>query len=205
MFTNIIPKGTKKVLGNLKKSTVFDNFYLSGGTGLALQIGHRESEDLDFFSEKDFKPTLLQKELAKIGHLENVQIDKGTLNCFVVNVQIQFLHYPYKLLEEKIEWEGIFVSSILDIACTKLLTISSRGSRKDFIDLYFLLQIYTLPHLFEKLEEKYANINYDKLHILKSLIYFEEADSQPSPRMHKAVNWETIKKEIKKVDKDFKL
>src|SRR3990167_3080194 len=114
MFTNTLPASTKKVLFSLKKTSTVQDFYLSGGTGLALQIGHRESEDLDFFSQKDFNSELLQKEFANISHLENVQIDKGTLNCFVDNVQIQFLHYPYKLLEEKIDWEGIAVSSVLD-------------------------------------------------------------------------------------------
>ncbi len=205
MFTNILLTDTKKVLNNFKKTNAQQDFYLSGGTGLALQIGHRESQDLDFFSEKDFDPELLQAELAKISHLENIQLDKGTLNCFIDNVKIQFLHYPYKLLEEKIEWEGIHISSMLDIACTKLLTISSRGSKKDFIDLYFLLQIYSLTFLFEKLEEKYTNSNYDKLHILKSLIYFEDADEQPTPRMYKEVSWEVVKKEIKKAVKDFKI
>lgn len=205
MFTNILLTDTKKVLRGLKKTNIAQDFYLSGGTGLALQIGHRESQDLDFFSEKDFEAELLQEELAKTGHLESIQLDKGTLNCFIDNVKIQFLHYPYKLLEEKIEWEGILVSSMLDIACTKLLTISSRGSKKDFIDLYFLLQIYSLTFLFEKLEEKYTNLNYDKLHILKSLIYFEDADEQPLPRMHKEVSWKIIKKEIKKAVKSFKI
>lgn len=205
MFTNILLRDTKKVLRNFTKTNVVEDFYLSGGTGLALQIGHRESQDLDFFSEKEFKEELLQKKLSKIGHLENIQLDKGTLNCFVDSVQTQFLHYPYKLLEEKIGWKNIFISSILDIACTKLLTISSRGSKKDFIDLYFLLQIYTLPFLFEKLQEKYTNLNYDKLHILKSLIYFKDAQKQPSPRMHKEISWETIKKEIEKTVKNIKI
>lgn len=205
MFTNILLIDTKKILRDLKKTSIVQDFYLSGGTGLALQIGHRESQDLDFFSEKDFDVELLQVELAKIGHLESIQLDKGTLNCFIDNVKIQFLHYPYKLLEKKLEWEGIFVSSMLDIACTKLLTISSRGSKKDFIDLYFLLQTYTLAFLFEKLEEKYTNLNYDKLHILKSLIYFEDAEKQPFPRMHEEISWEIIKKEIEKAVKEFKI
>ncbi len=205
MYTNILPRGTKKVLGNLKKTDIIQKFYLSGGTGLSLQIGHRDSQDLDFFSEKDFNTELLQKELAKVGHLENIQLEKGTLNGFIDKVQIQFLYYPYKLLEEKIKLESILISSVLDIACTKLLTISSRGSKKDFIDLYFLLQIYKLSFLFGKLEEKYTRINYDKIHILKSLIYFEDADKQPSPRMRKDVSWETVKEEIKKAVKAFKI
>ena len=205
MDTNIIPQNTQKVLEELKKTNFIGNFYLSGGTGLALQIGHRESEDLDFFSQKDFNPQLLQKELEGIGKLENVQLGKGTLNCFFDDIQIQFLHYPYKLLEAKIEWQGIFVSSILDIACTKLLTISSRGSKKDFIDLYFLLGKYSLSFLFKKLAEKYPESDYNQPHILKSLVYFADADKQPSPRMHKDVGWETVKEEIKKKVKNFKI
>lgn len=96
-------------------------------------------------------------------------------------------------------------NTTLDIACTKLLTISSRRSKKDFIDLYFLLKTYKLPFLFKKLEEKYQNSQYDQLHILKSLIYFEEADTQPSPKMHKEINWQAVKEELKKEVKNFKI
>jgi len=205
MYSNTPQKNTKQLLDKLKKIKLLRDFYLSGGTGLALQIGHRESKDLDFFSQKDFQPELLQKELEKIGKLENVQLEKGTLNCFIDKVQIQFLHYPYKLLEKKVNWQNIFVSSVLDIACTKLLTISSRGSKKDFIDLYFLLEKYPLPLLFEKLKDKYPKTDYNLPHILKSLVYFEDADKQPPPRMHKKVTWEEVKKRLKREVKNFKI
>lgn len=205
MYKNVLLQNTSKIFGKLKKTVFIKNFYLSGGTALALQIGHRESEDLDFFNSESFNPQQIQNSLLEIGTITDVQLDSGTLNCFLDNTKIQFLHYPYKLLEEKIEWEGIYISSVLDIACTKLLTISSRGSKKDFIDLYFLLKTYKLPFLFKKLEEKYQNSQYDQLHILKSLIYFEAADAQPSPKMHKEINWQEVKEELKKEVKNFKI
>lgn len=198
MYANILPENTQEILDRLKKTDYISGFYLTGGTGLAMQIGHRQSDDLDFFTENEFKPESLQKGLEKIGHLENVQLENGTLNCFLNQVELQFLHYPYKLLKKKISWHGIFLSSTLDIACTKLLTISSRGSKKDFIDLYFLLNQYSLSFLFKKLEEKFPKTSYNKPHILKSLIYFEEANKQPSPKMHKKINWDTVKEKIKK-------
>jgi len=119
------------------------------------------------------------------------------------DVKLQFLYYPYNLLEEFISWNGINLSSIIDIACTKLITISMRGSKKDFIDLYFILQNITLQALFSKLEIKYAKIQYNYPHILKSLIYFEDADAQPMPRMHANIEWEKIKDFIIKQVKEI--
>ena len=134
-----------------------------------------------------------------------MRVDEGTLNLFINKVKVQFLYYPYDLLEEFISWNGINLSSMIDIACTKLITISMRGSKKDFIDLYFLLGKYSLSFLFKKLAEKYPESDYNQPHILKSLVYFADADKQPSPRMHKDVGWETVKEEIKKKVKNFKI
>ncbi len=205
MFTQTLQESTKLVLDKISKLDVLNKFYLTGGTALALQIGHRESEDLDFFSETSFKPEFIQSELETIGSLENVEISKGTLNCFVDNVKLQFLYYPYLLLEPKMELQNIQISSKLDIACTKLITISARGSKKDFIDIYFLLNEYDLLFLFEKLKEKYPKTNYNETHILKSLLYFADADNQPSPKMYKNIRWEEVKEKIVKKVKGFEL
>ena len=94
---------------------------------------------------------------------------------------------------------GFYLSggtAVIDIACTKLMTVSMRGSKKDFIDMYFLLQTFTLDELMQKLKTKYQNISYNDTHILKSLVYFEDANAQPMPRMHKNVSWETVKQFI---------
>jgi predicted nucleotidyltransferase component of viral defense system len=205
MHTNTLPGNTGSVLQKLSQLNILHDFYLTGGTALSLQIGHRESQDLDFFTQEDFRPEEFQKELEKLGSLESVELDVGTFNCFLDEVKLQFLHYPYPLLEEKIDWEGIQISSKLDIACTKLITVSARGSKKDFIDIYFLLKEYSLPALFEKLTLKYTNSDYNEAHILKSLVYFTDADAQPMPRMHQEVSWEKVKEEIIKIAKGFRI
>lgn len=204
MFINTLPTHTKQVLSEVKKlSAIQHDFYLSGGTALALYLGHRESEDLDFFSQKSFDPEILQHSLRSIGELHEVELSTGTLNAYMQGVKLQFLEYPYKLLDPPMKWEDIMLSSIVDIACTKIMTISMRGSKKDFIDVYFLLQKYTLHDLLEKVALKYESIHYNDKHILKSLVYFDDADGQPMPRMHKDVNWEDVKKFFSKTIKEI--
>jgi predicted nucleotidyltransferase component of viral defense system len=198
-----LPQGTNLVLENIKQVPEIQNFYLSGGTALSLQLGHRESEDLDFFIKNSFNPQILVQKLLQYGKLEDVMTDEGTLNLFMNNVKLQFLHYPYDLLETLIPWNGIYLSSVIDIACTKLITISDRGSKKDYIDLYVILQQISLQDLFTKLEEKYKNVEYNLPHILKSLVYFNDAEEQPMPKMHIGLTWEQTKsfitEQVKKI------
>jgi len=196
MNTEALALDTKKLFVKMPKVGFPENFYLSGGTALALHLGHRESVDLDFFSQEEFEPEKVQRLLEKEFQLEEITIDSGTLNCYADKMKLQFLFYPYKLLEDPTVLEGISVSSVQDIACTKLLTISSRGSKKDFIDLYFIFELFSLPELFELLKKKYSEQDYNLLHILKSLVYFDDAEGQPSPRMHKEVSWITVKNVI---------
>ena len=93
--------------------------------------------------------------------------------------------------------ENIFiVNSKIDIACTKLQTVGMRGEQKDFVDIYFLLEIFSLKDLFKALEEKYPEIGFSTTHILKSLVYFEDAEDQPMPKMHKEADWKTIKAKL---------
>ncbi|MBI5123102.1 nucleotidyl transferase AbiEii/AbiGii toxin family protein [Candidatus Roizmanbacteria bacterium] len=202
-YIETVPQETQAVLDKIKTIPDIQNFYLSGGTALSLLLGHRESEDLDFFIKTPFQPQELQQKLLNTSNLENVTLDEGTLNFFIDKVKLQFSYYPYNLLEDLIPWNGIHLSSVADIACTKLITISMWGSKKDFIDLYVILQQMTLKELFIKLEKKYTDVNYNYPHILKSLVYFEDADDQPMPRMHKDFSWDIIKEEIVKQVKAF--
>ncbi len=197
-YLNTLPKATAKLALSFQeqKLAIFDKFYLSGGTGLSLQLGHRESEDLDFFSKESFNLEHLQRELSTFGDLKNTELASGTLNTFLNGVKLQFLEYPYPLLEKTVSWKNIKVSSIVDIACTKLQTIGMRGSKKDFIDLFFILKIYSLEVLLEKLKEKYQKVDYSTTHILKSLVYFVDAENQPMSRIHQAIDWEKIKEKI---------
>jgi hypothetical protein len=100
------------------------------------------------------------------------------------------------LLFPTIAFEGIQLADERDIAAMKLDAVSSRGSKKDFIDIYFLLKKYSLAELFDIFEKKYAAIKFNKLHILKSLSYFENAEQEPMPVMLESVPWEEVKKKI---------
>ena len=206
-FADTLPEKTGFLIAELQKHrpNFLDDFYLSGGTALSLQIGHRESEDLDFFCEKDFDPTKVETALRNLGQLEATTLEKNTLNTFIKDVKLQFLGYPYRLIEPLVDWQGIKLSSVIDIACTKLQTVGMRGSKKDFVDIYFLLEMFSLTDLFKALGKKYAEVDYDTTHILKSLIYFKDAEEQPMPRMHKEADWELIKTRLITEVKNFSL
>lgn len=180
------------------------DFYLTGGTALSLLLGHRESEDLDWFNLHDFDPVKLQPQLEKLGKLARLELEENTLNAYLNGVKIQFLGYHYPLLEPLLAWDKIKISSLSDIACTKLQTIGIRGSKKDFIDLFFLLKQFSLEELFAKLRQKYSGVDYSQPHLLKSLIYFANADGQPMPRMHQGAGWENIKQNLVAIVKSIK-
>ena len=206
-YPDTLPKKTAELIQLLTTSNLefLKDFYLSGGTGLSLQLGHRESEDLDFFTQKDFDPTTIQSQLAELGKLESFEIEKGTLNAYLGGVKLQFLYYPYQLIEPVVTWNSLTLSSILDIACTKIQTIGMRGSKKDFVDLHFLLRKYSLSDLFDSLAKKYPNTDYNLTHLLKSLTYFVDADVQPMPRLHQDVIWKDLKKSLIKQVQTIKL
>ena len=179
MYKNVLLPATADVVEKIRGAAFLKPFYLSGGTALALHLGYRESEDLDFFDAQTFDPQQLQSDVQKFGRLESVEIAEGTLNAFLDTVKLQFLHYPYPLLETTTDWEGLSLSSIIDVACTKIITISMRGSKKDFVDLYFLLKHYSLQELFEKIDQKYQGVKYNRAHLAKSLVYFEAVKETP--------------------------
>ena len=206
-FPLTLPAKTARLLKlfSEKKPDFLSSFYLSGGTALSLQLGHRESEDLDFFSEQSFEPDALEKQLLSYGALAETELVKGTLNTYLDGVKLKFLLYPYRLIEPLVEWGSTRLSSVIDIACTKLQTVGMRGSKKDFIDIYFILQHFSLPELLEYTKKKYAESDYSETHILKSLVYFDDAEDQPMPRMHQDVSWEQVMRSIIKAVKSISI
>jgi len=197
-FPQTLPAHTAHLLHLFeeKKPEFLTQFYLSGGTALSLQLGHRESEDLDFFSEQTFQPQEVEQQVNLLGTLSQTELANGTVNTFLNGVKLQFLAYPYPMIEPLIDLQGIQISSVIDIACTKLQTVGMRGYKKDFIDIYFLLKIYSLETLLTYTQKKYSKSDYSEAHILKSLVYFTDADDQPMPRMHIEVSWNQVKEEL---------
>ena len=196
MHTNPINEKTQRVLEKVKKCKFIGDFYLVGGTALAIQLGHRESIDLDFFSRKLFSVSDIEKELSLIGKYILNKKDEKTLDGILDGVKISFFYYDYDQLYPFVKFSGIKLADEKDIACMKIDAISSRGSKKDFIDFYFLLKKYSLTELISFFEKKYSNIEFNKLHILKSLTYFKDAENEPMPIMIKNVDWVDVRKKI---------
>ncbi len=158
------------------------DFYLAGGTALALQMGHRDSVDFDFFTEREFDTTTLYERVKTLfGGVHEVlktQEARNTLSVLVEGeIRISFFSYPYSLLEPCIEDEYLRVASIRDIGCMKLSAVVSRSSRKDYVDLYFILKRIPLYDLLASAAEKMPDL--DRNLILKSLVYFGDIQEEP--------------------------
>ncbi len=167
---------------------------LAGGTGLALHLGHRYSEDLDFFREDLFEPDRLAGELSTIGSLSIQSRSDDTLHLVLQGLRISFLRTQAPLLFRGTAYRGLLVADPRDIAAMKAIAIGGGGSRKDFIDLYFFLQAGgSLDGVLSLVRRRFENVDYNEYHLLKSLAYFEDAESEPMPRMVRDVEWETIK------------
>jgi hypothetical protein len=203
MFENAINKETRRVFTKIGASELAPIFYLAGGTALAIQLGHRESIDLDWFSQADYDAQIAKRFLAVLGNFTVLGESSGTIHGTIDDVKVSFLRYQYPLLFPLIEYEGISLADERDIAAMKIDAISSRGSKKDFIDLFFLLKEYSLQEILEFFTKKYNNINYNLVHIIKSLSFFEDSEEDPEPVMLKKANWEDVKKEISRQAQEY--
>lgn len=195
MFTTAgLSEPTQNNLATLGKTGFVQKYYLAGGTALSLHLGHRFSNDLDFFSPTPEEPLIIRSSLEDQGELEIFQNEEGTFNGQLNSVKLSFFWYPYDLLQSLREFQDIKVAAIEDIACMKLDAISSRGTKRDFIDLYAIIQEeYGLDELLELFDEKYSKSDYSRLHLLKSLTYFEDAEGDEMPRMINDINWGQVK------------
>ena len=191
MHDKVLRKEDRNLLGSLPKE-ISGQFYLAGGTGLALQIGHRYSNDLDFFSKDHFNNLQIKQQLESIGTIEIMQDQPGTLEGTVQDTRFTFLYYTYPLLDSTVNYANIEIASLLDIALMKLSALSSRGSRKDFVDLYFLRDRLDWQNLIERFEQKYEDSGYNLFHVIKSLAYFDDAVQEPDLRMIKHCDWEDV-------------
>lgn len=174
MFYDILDENRKTVLPLFRPFK--KRFYLAGGTGLALQLGHRDSVDFDFFTQDHFDTGKLFDELLDIlGGRKIVRTleEKDSLYITVDGeIKLSFLRYPYILIKECLDEENFRIASIEDIACMKLSAIVSRAIEKDFVDLYFIVQKIPLQFLLATLTQKMPSLETNL--VLKSLVYFDD-------------------------------
>lgn len=202
LYTTTVDNITLAILKELMAERSLDDFVLVGGTALALQIGHRKSVDLDFFTLNTFNPEQLLADLS--SHFTPILLQKSSLAliCTIQGVKVDFIHFRYPFIRPMCLNEGLRLLSLEDIAPMKLDAISGRGSKKDFYDVYFLLQYFTLEKMFELYFEKYPHQT--TFHVLRSLAYFEDAEKDPDPVVFNiSITWPVVKSKITEVIRNF--
>lgn len=208
MYWNIIDKDRYKLLKDLTETVTIPEYYMIGGTALSLQMGLRESFDFDFCVPAQFNNELLLEELGKIGEVKVKQNQSGTCDVILNGVQVSFFYYPDKIINELVkpqEMPKLRMASILDIAIMKIVAIGGRGAKKDFFDLYNIINKcrISIKELAEGLIEKCGSkTNY--VNIIMGLSYFEDAEQEILPKTFVEYNWEEIKEFFINYQKEFK-
>lgn len=171
-------------------------WYLAGGTALALQVGHRQSVDLDFFTEKSsFRETHVERTLFATGKWKTNLREEGTLYGTLMNAKMSFIAYPFFKPSRKRKAVGhmrILIPE--DIASMKIIAISQRGRKRDFVDLYWYCKNReSLFDIIVRAINQYPGQEKNMQHILKSLVYFKDAENDPMPKIFFDANWKNIK------------
>jgi len=205
MFGSVLTPETIKAMESLSSWPPFKDYYLAGGTAVALQLGHRISHDLDFFTAKEFSHQTLAQSLRKIGPFVVDYTDANTLVGRLNNVKTGFFHYLYPLLKSTLSFQGVAIASLEDLACSKVDAISSRGNKRDFADLYFIMKALRieLKDVLALFEKKYGREQFNLMHIQKSLVFFEDADQDPDLRMLVEFSWEDCQRFFVRQTKEF--
>lgn len=191
-----ISPGTLQILKELQALPHLRDTRLVGGTALALQLGHRRSIDLDLFGKLDDTAEEIQNAIAA-GHSLTISKDSKNIHAYSVdNVKVDIVNYSYAWIDSPIREEGIVLAGLKDIAAMKVAAIIGRGTRKDFIDLFFLLHHFSISEIMNLYLQKYPD---GSLFIaMKSLLYYEDAEREPMPTMFEDVEWPAVKERIRR-------
>jgi len=199
MDLGILSREQNEVLERLKKSVLSNNlFYLAGGTGLAIILAHRKSYDFDFFSKDQFSTEKLLEIIVKSFEEDEVilsEIKEDTLIVFLNNIQVYFFQYNYPLLKNLMKKDGLYIASLEDILAMKVIAIIQRGTKKDFIDLWTIIEEkkYSLQDIFIFCKTKYGKAFSESI-ALKALTYFKDAEEESPEEEESNFSWESIKK-----------
>lgn len=201
LYPNILNKSQKLVLdklGFLKPH----QFYLGGGTALALQLGHRTSLDFDFYSPEKFVWKALANEFKRV--FENIEVEgnqaDNTFQITVEGVDVSVFHYPYKLIGKLVVLEPIKLASIEDVAAMKVAAVMQRARQRDFYDLYYLMEKIGMDGIVKAAFLKFPWYEENNVMVFRSLSFFDEADvDKEVDRIEvfdKSVTWDVVKKKM---------
>jgi len=190
MFKKTLSPKTFQLLKKICRNHKFNNFYLVGGTALALQLGHRKSGDLDFFSRTEFEASLT-KELEKYGKTNVIVATTNTIEVKINSTRLFFMFFGYPLYKKIQKKEEIRIANPIDIGLMKLMCLTSRQTKKDIIDLYFIdREVILLEDLLEILDKHIPEESFNKYSAAKELLNPDKFGEQPMPVMLKEVKWE---------------
>lgn len=198
MFTKTLLPNTIRALKLVSNISIVKKSYLAGGTALALQIGHRISVDLDFFTPQVFDEKTLSGELSRLPEYKEEGTAWRTVWGKVANTKFSLFYYQYPLIKKTILFEGIQMLSKEDIAAMKIHAMEDRGTKRDFIDLYFLTKEFTLEQMLTFYDQKYGTREDHLYIILRSMNYFVDADMDSMPEMLIKTDWEKVKEYFEK-------
>ncbi len=187
---------TLSLIYDLQSRRYTKNFLLVGGTALALQIGHRTSTDIDLFSLERFDVESL---LLNIQEDFTINIRSRMSHALLVDIDLvktDFVFQPSVMIEPVVEMEGVRMASKLEIAAMKIGAITARGRKRDFVDLYCLLNDFSLPDMITAFVKKYPAATPELA--IRSLFYFEDANDDLEPRCFFDYNWNMVKEKIKR-------
>jgi len=195
---NTVHQETFSLLKSFASQDKLRGFYLAGGTALALRLGHRISVDLDFFTLSIFDSNELLEFLKESYEIRGATCSVNSLSFFVTvddePVKVDMIRHNYPFVQPVEHVKNIRLCSLQDIAAMKLNAVANRGAKKDFFDIYALLTRFTLKELLTFFQQKYEQLN--SLTVLKSLVYFADADLEPNPVSLLDTSWLDVQKEI---------
>jgi predicted nucleotidyltransferase component of viral defense system len=196
LYYETIDDATLRLLKKIQRSFSEESVRLVGGTALALQIGHRRSVDLDFFGEFNIPGSSLIEMANSWGDLRILHQSNNIYIFIIDGVKVDFVNYPYPWLKDCLVIDDIRMASPEDIAAMKLSAITGRGTKKDFVDLYYLLKKFELNEIIGFYTSKFHDGS--AFLVLKSLSYFEDAEKDPDPVVLQDFDWGIVKEEIKR-------
>lgn len=194
LFLQTVEPHTLSVIQTLQSKNFLADFLLVGGTALALQLGHRTSTDIDLFTTKRFSPNEL---LIQLQEHFSLRINNQMIHALLIeieNVKSDFVYQPSTIIGALVVEQNVRMASLKDIAAMKISAITARGRKRDFIDLYILLQHFTLPEVIDFFLLKYPNAT--TILAIRSLFYFEDADQDFDPKCFFEYSWDKIKASI---------
>lgn len=194
LYPQILNEKQERLIGELS-FLKFPPYYLSGGTALALQVGHRTSLDFDFYSKDKFDSKNLFKNASILDRTDD------TLQAVMNEVSVSMFYYPYKLIDALMEFRGIQMAGLHDIAAMKVIAIVQRARQRDFVDMYYLVNLLGIEKIIDSVYKKYPWYEDNNQILFKALTYFDEADSDSEAGRIKifdaSVTWEKVKKELR--------